>query len=272
MDQHIQFDKKEHRYHRAGRDFISVTTLIGRYVPKFDKDYWSLYKAIQRSLNTEGLFHHFKQQTCGGYKNVVPFWRQNADHPVVMAHRLRVEKLVPVIIASWKAKNLKATTRGTKIHDELENFILNSPKIEFRGKIAKTSKLSPQVRLDFKGCYAYPELKLFNDQYGVAGMADLVIQLSDLIEIKDYKTNASIDTEGYPGDMMLAPLDSLPNCNFSHYTIQLSTYGWMLEQSGYKLQTLELLHIDHQDKIKTYPVPYRPDLVKLMLEDYGRQF
>ena len=44
----ISFDPVPHKYYDdGGIEYTSVTTLIGKYAPKFNKRYWSMYTALR---------------------------------------------------------------------------------------------------------------------------------------------------------------------------------------------------------------------------------
>ena len=116
----------------------------------------------------------------------------------------------------------------------------------------------------------FPELLIYNHKYKLAGQVELVEKIDKDIWISDYKTCKKISNEAFRGETMHAPLDVISNTNYNHYLMQMSTYGWMLEQLGYKVRELRLIHAHREtgEHIEDYIVPYRPDLVELMLNDY----
>lgn len=49
----IAFNELEHKYFDVtdeSKEYISVTTLIGKYEQEFDKEFWSAYKALEKLL------------------------------------------------------------------------------------------------------------------------------------------------------------------------------------------------------------------------------
>ena len=52
----VCFNDSEHVYwnEESGDRYISVTTLIDKYVQPFDKEFWSSYKALEQLLPPEG--------------------------------------------------------------------------------------------------------------------------------------------------------------------------------------------------------------------------
>ena len=50
----ISFNEELHRYtDEYSSEYKSVTTVIHDYVPEFDKEYWSKYKAAQLGITQE---------------------------------------------------------------------------------------------------------------------------------------------------------------------------------------------------------------------------
>ena len=66
---------------------------------------------------------------------------------------------------------------------------------------------------------------------------------------------------------MKYPLNNLDDCNFMHYTMQLSTYAWMIQQLNpdFVIKDLILVHFDHNDNQIVYHLDYLKDEVERML-------
>ena len=66
---------------------------------------------------------------------------------------------------------------------------------------------------------------------------------------------------------MKYPLNNLDDCNFMHYTMQLSTYAWMIQQLNpdFVIKDLILVHFDHNDNQTVYHLDYLKDEVERML-------
>ena len=95
--------------------YISVTTLIGKYEQPFDKDFWSLYKAVEKTLTPE----QFKTQK----KRMLDTKAVKLDS---ICSDLDVDKKTILsaqqdILDEWYVTNKESTDRGTKIHNDLEN-------------------------------------------------------------------------------------------------------------------------------------------------------
>lgn len=72
---------------------------------------------------------------------------------------------------------------------------------------------------------------------------------------------------------MLYPLNNLSDCNFSAYSLQLSTYAWMLQQINpdFKIKDLILNHYDHKGNNTLYHCDYLKGDVERMLAYYKKQ-
>lgn len=134
---------------------------------------------------------------------------------------------------------------------------------------------------------SYRELTLFNRRYMIAGQADNVIFEDGFVDIEDDKTNGRFDTVSFKPPrgsykMMKRPLHHLMDCHKGHYTTQLSTYAWMLEQFGLKIRNLRVLHWlilpDDEEKImrgeevkiepSLYNITYEKEAVEAMIKHY----
>jgi hypothetical protein len=75
----------------------------------------------------------------------------------------------------------------------------------------------------------------------ICGQSDLVEIVNGRVNIIDYKTNKKIDTASYTdwegkSEKMLPPIDSLDDCNFNHYALQLSIYMYIILKHNPKLK------------------------------------
>jgi ATP-dependent exoDNAse (exonuclease V) beta subunit len=110
----------------------------------------------------------------------------------------------------------------------------------------------------------------------VAGQADLVIVDGLDLYIIDYKTSAAIEKKSYYDSKtrkttkMKYPLNNLDDSNFWHYTLQLSTYAWMLQKRfpEFNVKALILVHYDHNGKVTNYECEYIKKEVERMLAFY----
>lgn len=242
----ITFSEEQHKYaciELPEVNFTSVSTLINMYHEKFDSD----------------------------------------THAKRIAEREGVSK--EEILAKWAAENLKAVTRGTKYHLQQEEKLYKNPKTKRHDthngfkKAFDIYSLEPGI---------YPELIVYEIEHEIIGTADYVEIFSDnTFIVRDFKTNKELKLKGYmefnsvtktkSEKKMFAPLSHLGDCNFNHYSIQLSTYAYLLEQVGYRLRpnglTINHILFDNEDNpvdVVDYPVPYLKKEVKALLTHFKK--
>ena len=71
---------------------------------------------------------------------------------------------------------------------------------------------------------------------------------------------------------MLYPVNDLMDCNFYHYSLQLSMYAWMIQKYNpdFNIKKLMLIHYDHDGNVTEHEVDYLKDSVEKMLVDYKK--
>ena len=113
---------------------------------------------------------------------------------------------------------------------------------------------------------AIPEKIIYNEELGLAGMIDLIIERDGELYLVDYKTNKAIHKNGYRGKKAKSPISELDDCNYSKYILQLNIYAHMLKLQGYKIGGMILLHLK-EDGAEEINIPKRFDLVEKLIED-----
>ena len=90
---------------------------------------------------------------------------------------------------------------------------------------------------------------------------------------KEIKQHSGFDTKTRSTTKMKYPLNKLEDCNFYHYTLQLSTYAWMLQQlhPEFVIDDLILVHFDHKGKQTVYHLDYLKTEVQKMLLWHKKQ-
>lgn len=267
----IDFEEKSHVYSRNGTRYISVTQLIDRYVEPFDGDYWSTYKACKDVLEEQGLFYAYKYD-AGGWRNVVAYFRKWGSPTKHLDEQILKRKEWYLI--KWDLKRDAACEKGSKIHKELEDAVNHARCVavdSYRLNVDKSSYI-PLGDMDSSGIWTEPYI--WSDNYRVAGRSDVVIKIGNRVRIKDYKTNEKITTEAFDNRCLKPPLEHVPDTKYHKYALQLSTYGLMLEDWGFVVEDLELIHITEQDG-KPVEVPmklhYLRDEAREMLENHKSQ-
>ena len=129
----------------------------------------------------------------------------------------------------------------------------------------------------------YPEYLIYRESddgiLRLAGQIDLIIKSGNDIVLCDHKTNKKIDQKsGYNSQTksttkMKYPLNNLDDANFYHYTLQLSTYAWMLQKinPNFVIKDLILNHYDHNGNNTLYHCEYLKKDVERMLYHYKKE-
>lgn len=261
----IIFNAANHTYSKEG-NYTSVSKLISRYKNEFDRNHWSSYKALER------LIPNFKEFKAGKNINSPEFIEYGIAH---IGNEQLFDDMKKIILKEWDIENQVSVNKGNVYHlkKEQQSYTNGVETNPFDGKIypviPKKEVADQKVAIvdnlyDLEDGY-YPELILWNDEYKIAGQADKVFietkKNKRYIDIDDYKTNKKISKTGYMGNKMKAPLSHLPDANYIHYSLQISTYAWLLEEFGYRVRNLSFHHYNKQ-----YPINYMSKEVKLMLD------
>nr|DAQ87676.1 MAG TPA: Exonuclease V [Caudoviricetes sp.] len=267
---HVYIDKIDQQ------KYVSVTTLIGKYENPFDVFFWSSYKTCEK-LMSEETFHVLKETLLATKRWTDDMIEKLHLDPIIF------DKTRKEIQKGYDDERNKSCERGTKIHSNFEEMYYTSEKQDLKkfglGGVFTCKKGYYELDLE-KG--VYPEflvsLKSSDGILRVAGQIDLLIKDGNDIIIADYKTNKEIkkhsyfDKNKFSRIMMKYPLNNIEDCNFYHYSLQLSTYAYLLQQIKPELniKKLMLIHIDHDDKITEYTVDYLKNDVERMLKHYKK--
>lgn len=198
--------------------WTSVTSLVGKFKPKFD---------------TFGV-----SQKCS--KNKKSKWYG------IPADEIR---------AIWERETKRATDLGSFYHNQREEDLMSfdtfgvqgvdlpiiPPKVQDGIKYAPVQKLVPGV---------YPEHFVYLKSAKICGQADYVDVVNGEINIMDYKTNKEIKERSFQNwegvsSMLNSPMAHIEDCNLMHYTLQMSIYMYIMLKHNPRLKagTLTLQHI-----------------------------
>lgn len=303
MTPQIFFNEEIHQYTDIdGNVYISATQFLEKFHSSFEdvEDFWLIYKAIQYlsdinkpekikkfdlelSIKIEELCFQeldmpflFTEEDCAKWTKLgIWKYKYRADEfrdLFIGLDRNLIEASVALIKAHWVSENLKSTIKGTYFHNKKEDKQYFDGTFEYKKEsyyveraIHGLDKLLPNS--------VYPELRLFNTKYRIAGTSDqVIIKENKKIIIRDWKTNKEIKTSN-KHDKFFYPIQHLENCEYVKYSLQLSMYGWMLEQFGYQVEEIEFEHFvldENNEAISStiYKCPYLKKEIEDMLEHY----
>lgn len=277
----ICFNDENHLYfdiNNPDDKFISVTTLIHNFTQEFDKEFWSAYKALEK-LIPKSSWNIEKKSLLNSKK----FDKSILDLYNISENDFNKEQ--QEILDTWDEENRRSCERGTKIHSELENSFYNQPKnISLQkfgiGGVFECKKDYSDLDLEHG---VYPEYLIYrisdDNILKLAGQVDLIVKSGNDIVIIDHKTNKKIDQKSFfnsktkSSSKMKYPLNTLDDCNFNHYQLQLSTYAWMLQKinPNFVIKDLILNHYDHDGNNTIYHCEYLKKEVERMLAYYKKQ-
>jgi 5-hydroxyisourate hydrolase-like protein (transthyretin family) len=277
----IAFIEETHKYFdvtNPDAKFTSVTTMIHEYTQPFDKEFWSAYKALEKLLPKD-VWNVEKKSLLNSKK----FDKVLLDLHSISENDFNREQ--QNILDEWDNENRKSCERGTKIHADLENSFyqkkkdIDISKFEIGGKFECRKDYSD---LDIENG-VYPEYLISrvsdDGKLRIAGQIDLLVKKGNKIIIADWKTNKKIETKSFFNNKtktsvkMKFPLNNLDDVNYWHYTLQLSTYAWMIQKLNpeFEIEDLVLVHFDHSDNMTVYHLPYLKTEVIKMLNHFKKE-
>lgn len=184
------------------------------------------------------------------------------------------------VLADWELKGLVASTTGTIVHFHLEN-LKRGKRLKFDFSSAIEHNILPLVQE--KLAILIPKAEKFHIdskqwliplklEYTVgvntklAGNIDFLCwnTYDNEIQIWDYKNTKGIKTTAFKDKRCYYPFNFLPDCNYSHYCMQLNFYKAMIEQElGLKVGKMFLVSFDTTDISDNYTVYECVDLQEI---------
>lgn len=308
LNNDLAFNEEFHKYWNVkypNRKYTSVTTLIGKYHPHFDPEFWSRYKALQRIIGMD----EFDGPVIGIDKKTGKEKRQPAseakkalletkkyDHRWSDMYDVSVdllEKVAEDIRGEYVKANVDACERGTIHHLSKEMRFYDKAKHylkEYEFGLDIDNEFSCEKH-NFDLNYEHrilPEYLIYwssaDGILNMAGQIDMLIKDGNDIYLLDYKTNAKgINTEAYSWfdkksrskktEKMHYPINHLDHTTYMHYTLQLSIYAWMLQRVNpeFNIKLLRLLHIDGEGVETLYDLQYLKEDVEKLMKHYKKQ-
>ena len=218
----VIFQAENHKYQSLDPneriDWLSVTSFVGQFKQKFDP----IKQSIKSSKNPRSKWYGMTPE------DIQTHWANETD---------------------------RAVTAGSWYHDQRESDLTSIDTIERSGvaipiikpiwdgklKIAPNQKLTEGI---------YPEHFVYLKSAGICGQSDRVEVVKDTVEIVDYKTNKEIKKTSFvnwegKSQKMIGPCEHLDDCNFNHYSLQLSTYMYIVLKHNprYKPGKMFLHHV-----------------------------
>jgi len=213
----IKFHDDIHKYFVGDKNLISVTTMLHKYQEEFDSYYWSNIKKGELKMTQDE------------------------------------------VLAYWKALNVKSQVKGSAVHNyaellfnnkvykfdvELSDAKLGKENIEIlklRGE--KTIKEEYDIVTKFVDKFhadtkdklipIKTEFVVFDEEWELAGMMDILFWnvKKQCFQVWDWKTNKELNKESKFRKNLKGIMSHLPDCEYSLYCLQLTTYKRILERN-----------------------------------------
>ena len=192
------------------------------------------------------------------------------------------------VLFGWKYINLKATTKGSIVHNYAENLFNNKyfpyPKelvhniFGYDPIYEDYLKEKSLVDKFYNDCFdklipIKTELVVYDIQLGIGGMVDLLVYnvREKEFQIWDYKTNKRLTTKNDRGHKLKGCLSDLDECEMEIYSIQLATYKYIIEKNtGMKLGKSYLVWVNEaNDSYEIKETRNRDEHAKKMIHQFS---
>jgi hypothetical protein len=266
----LYFDEPTHKYtDNLGNTYTSTTTLIHKFEVPFDKEKWA------RRLAKEGR----GQYSNKGVNEIKKQW-EDITEEACNKGSLKHNNLEHNVKRHSKFYNaIKKFKRSDNVLYTIDDIVrLNlSCKLNIDEFIESLGERYPTIVNLIKwyvdnGFELYAEVGVYDPEYLISGMIDLLAVKDNLFVVLDWKTNKDeIKFEsGYykkdsnrqltntwvaKNEYLKYPLDNLPNCKGSIYSCQLSTYAKMVEDRGFICGGIVLIQIRDAYVLNEYGMP-----------------
>jgi hypothetical protein len=220
----VTYYDEPHKYFVGNKELISMTTLIKKYKPAFDIDFWSLKKAQDFNLDQETIKY---------------LWNFNNDRAGIMgsilhdyAENMFLNKVFPYPM------NTVLDRFGHDATRELFEF----KKERFNRFYELTKNRLYTIRTEYV---------VWDKEFDLGGMVDLLmynVKTGDF-EIWDHKTNKEFTYKSKHGNFYNPPFDYLEDCKFTEYSLQLSGYKYIIEKyTGLKLGSSKVIWYGNEEE------------------------
>lgn len=216
-DDRISFDEANHDYFVDGKKIkFSVTEIIDKFFPEFDSNYWAERKAKEK------------------------LEKDHIDYDSEI-----LESVINQILDGWEKKRIDAASRGTILHEQIEDFYNSKPRNEYPPEFEYFKNFHNK----YKRLKPYrTEWRIYDESLSLAGTIDMVYEKENgELFIFDWKrTSKLLDQNeqvilkdfnyGFDG------LSHIADNSFNRYSLQQNVYKFMLENYyNKKISSMNLL-------------------------------
>ena len=208
-DDRISFDEANHNYFVNGKKIkFSVTEIIDKFFPKFDKAYWAEIKAKEK------------------------LERDYIDYDSEI-----LESAIKQILDDWENKRIDAASKGTILHEKIEDFYNE----KFHEDYPPEFEYFKNFHNKYKRLKAYrTEWRIYDEHLSLAGTVDMVYEKENgELFIFDWKrTSKLIDQNNQPilkdFNFGYDGLSHVADNSFNRYALQQNVYKYIIEKQSKK--------------------------------------
>lgn len=265
----IVYQDSAHTYFHKNQSLQSVTQFLSSLKQPFDKNYWAVYKAYEFSGHPVKMI--WNSRTSFKVDDKIVYLSDDYTHLKVQPEQ---------ILEQWDIEALTGTTRGSYVHDYLENLEkrlidpIPLPNIDL--STVETIKFYTSLRKAESLCkdwyhttkeYLIPiamEFIVGDATLELAGRFDrLYFNLNTQeYEIWDFKTDKKLNYENKYSKLKLF---NLPDCEYEKYSLQVSLYKKIIEDNlGVKLGQSRIVHFNIKEE--TWSIIEAKDYTQLLTD------
>ncbi len=254
-DSEIAFDPEPHKYYVKGQTtkFLSATGIVHAYFEEFESR-----EVCQKMIKRED----FKTKKYEKY------------HKMIGATE---EETIRNIMKSWEENGKEQAMKGTAMHRWIELYLNQEKVLDAEGKEMKDESVEFQYFLNWlkeKGDQDLEpfrcEWQLWDLEYSAVGTIDAIFRNKKTGEyiMFDWKRSKQISKSSFGGKKGLGVCRFLLDCNYTHYTLQLNLYKFLLEKNyGLNISRMFIVvfHPDNEDFLEFEIFP-KQSVIKTILE------
>jgi ATP-dependent exoDNAse (exonuclease V) beta subunit len=170
------------------------------------------------------------------------------------------ELMIRTVCQEWKRQGVNAADLGTKLHKYIEdkyNEIIEGRVGNKVGEDMKTRGPEYDYADQFmekkhrEGFVPFrTEWMLYDERLKISGTIDMIYYhpVTQTYHMVDWKRSKKISKYGYRR-YGLGPCSNLQDCNYSHYSLQLNIYKWLLETHySIQIQSMDIVVLHPSNK------------------------
>ena len=240
-----EFEESTHTYYldKVNKVETSVTAFISKYWKEFDQALISYNYSLKHGLNQQ---------------DVIDAWERTG--------------LIAAISGTIIHRYLEAKNNGKIIQDDYSEAISNNVYEEVLERVRVLKPKAEKFITDIQDKLIPLKLEYtvgYKDK--LAGNIDMLAYNKKQAEIQiwDYKNCKEIATKNI-WDKCCYPFDLYDDCNFIHYSIQLSCYKALAENLlGISIGNMYIVHFSYEDKSNNYSLYKAVDFSSICKREIG---